>query len=138
MIKLADFRPRAQGMPDLLPWAALVAPGVVLNKDGSLLAAWKVRGQDTASATFDEMDWISGKANSALRQLGNGWMLHMNASRKYSRAYPPEESSRFPDAITQMIDDERRAFFGADWCYSTTTVLCLSYKPKMTVLLSQC
>ena len=131
MIKLADFRPRAQGMPDLLPWAALVAPGVVLNKDGSLLAAWKVRGQDTASATFDEMDWISGKANSALRQLGNGWMLHMNAIREYSRAYPPEDSSRFPDPVTQMIDDERREFFGADWCYTTTTVLSLTYKPNV-------
>ena len=130
MIRLADYRPKAQGLPDLLPWAALVAPGVVLNKDGSLLAAWTVRGQDTASSTFDEMAWISGKANDALRQLGTGWMLHMNANREYSRAYPPEESSRFPDAITQMIDDERRAFFGADWCYSTTTVLCLSYKPN--------
>ena len=131
MIKLADYRPRAQGMPDLLPWAALVAPGVVLNKDGSLLAAWKVRGQDTASSTFEEMDWISGKANDALRQLGNGWMLHMQAIREYSRAYPPEESSRFPDPVTQMIDDERRAYFGADWCYATTTVLSLTFKPNL-------
>lgn len=131
MIKLADYRPRAQGMPDLLPWAGLVAPGVVLNKDGSLLAAWKVRGQDTASSTFEEMDWISGKANDALRQLGNGWMLHMQAIREYSRAYPPEESSRFPDPVTQMIDDERRAYFGADWCYATTTVLSLTFKPNL-------
>ena len=100
MIRLADYRPKAQGLPDLLPWAALVAPGVVLNKDGSLLAAWTVRGQDTASSTFDEMAWISGKANDALRQLGTGWMLHMNANREYRRAYPPEESSRFPHAIT--------------------------------------
>lgn len=69
------------------------------------------------------MDWISGKANDALRQLGNGWMLHMQAIREYSRAYPPEESSRFPDPVTQMIDDERRAYFGADWCYATTAVL---------------
>ena len=50
MLKLADFRTKAKGLPDLLPYAALVAPGVVLNKDGSFLGAWEVRGQDTASA----------------------------------------------------------------------------------------
>ena len=55
MIRLADYRSRARGLPDLLPWAALVAPDVVQNKDGSLLAGWRVRGQDTASSTYDEM-----------------------------------------------------------------------------------
>jgi type IV secretion system protein VirB4 len=40
MLKLADYRSRAKGLPDLLPYAALIAPGVSLNKDGSLLAAW--------------------------------------------------------------------------------------------------
>ena len=130
MIRLADYRSRARGLPDLLPWAALVAPDVVQNKDGSLLAGWRVRGQDTASSTYDEMAWISSKANDALRQMGSGWMLHMSASREFSRAYPPEESSRYPDAVSQMIDDERRTYFGADWCYATTTVMCLNYKPN--------
>ncbi|MGI6656288.1 MAG: conjugal transfer protein TrbE [Desulfobulbus sp.] len=131
MMRLKDYRSSAQGLPDLLPWAALVAPGVVLNKDGSLLAGWKVRGQDTASSTFNEMAWISSKTNDALRQLGTGWMLNVNAVREFSRAYPTEASSRFPDPVTQMIDDERREFFGSDWCYATTTVLCLSYKPNV-------
>ncbi len=131
MIRLRGYRTRAQGLPDLLPWQRLAAPGVVECKDGSLVAGWRVRGLDTASSTYSEMDWISGKANEALRVLGNGWMLHMSASREFSRAYPPEESSRYPDPVTQMIDDERRAYFGADWCYSTDTVMCLTYKPDI-------
>ncbi|HBT96760.1 MAG TPA: conjugal transfer protein TrbE, partial [Desulfobulbaceae bacterium] len=129
MLKLSDYRKAAEGFPDLLPYAALVAPGIVLNKDGSLLAAWRVRGRDTASSTFSELAWIAGQANEAMKQLGNGWMLHMDAIREYSRAYP--EPTPFPDAISQMIDDERRAFFGADWCYSTEAVLCLTYKPNL-------
>ena len=51
MLKLADYRSSAKGLPDLLPYAALVAPGVVLNKDGSFLAAWSISGQDTAGST---------------------------------------------------------------------------------------
>lgn len=131
MLNLKDYRSRAKGLPDLLPYAALIAPGIILNKDGSLLAAWRVRGKDTASSTYSELAWVTGQANEALRQLGNGWMLHMNATREPSRAYPPYDSGHFPDAITRMIDNERREFFGADWCYSTNAVLTLTYKADL-------
>ena len=50
MLCLQDFRSKAKGLPDLLTYAALIAPGVVLQKDGSFLAGYEVRGQDTASA----------------------------------------------------------------------------------------
>lgn len=51
MLKLSDYRTKAKGLPDLLPYATLIAPGVILNKDGSFLAAWEMHGQDTASST---------------------------------------------------------------------------------------
>ena len=35
MMSLAEYRRSASRLADFLPWAALVAPGVVLNKDGS-------------------------------------------------------------------------------------------------------
>ena len=35
---IKDYRSQAKGLPDLLPYAALIAPGVVLGKDGSFLA----------------------------------------------------------------------------------------------------
>ena len=38
MLKLIDYRTKTRGLPDLLPYAALIAPGIVLNKDGSFLA----------------------------------------------------------------------------------------------------
>lgn len=39
MLDLKGFRSRATGLPDLLTYAALVDPGIVLQKDGSFLAA---------------------------------------------------------------------------------------------------
>ena len=50
MLQLRQFRNRAKGLPDLLNYAALVDDGVVLNKDGSLMAAWEYRGEDLESA----------------------------------------------------------------------------------------
>mgnify|MGYP000541192822 CR=1 FL=1 len=38
MLSLREYRNKADRLADFLPWAALVAPGVVLNKDGRLLA----------------------------------------------------------------------------------------------------
>lgn len=44
MLKLADYRSKSKGLPDLLPYAALIEPGVILNKGGSFLAGWEIRG----------------------------------------------------------------------------------------------
>jgi type IV secretion system protein VirB4 len=41
---LKEFRSQAQGLPDLLPWAALIDNGVVLTKSGGLLAGFEFRG----------------------------------------------------------------------------------------------
>ena len=109
MINLSWFRQKHRGLPELLPYAALIEPDVILCKNYSFLAAWLVQGTDTASSTFSELAAISARTNEALRNLGNGWLMHMNANRTFSRAYPPEEISQYPDRITQMIDDERRS-----------------------------
>ena len=42
---LNEFRSQAQGLPDLLPWAALIDNGVVLTKSGGLLAGLNFVGQ---------------------------------------------------------------------------------------------
>lgn len=128
MLKLSDFRNKARGLSDLLPYAALVGPGVVLNKDGSLTAAWEVRGQDTASSTPDELAYISAQFNQAVKLLGTGWALHMDAVRSSHAAYPERYKSAFPDRITQLIDDERRRYFSRDKCYRTNTVLTVTYR----------
>ncbi len=131
MLKLADYRSTAKGLPDLLPYAALVAPGVVLNKDGSFLAAWSFTGQDTAGSTPDELSWVSRQVNNSIKRLGTGWMLHVDAIRCPHQAYPPVESGYFPDPVTRLIDEERRAFFGSGLCFKTETVLTLTYKPDL-------
>ena len=130
MLKLSDYRSAAKGLPDLLPYAALIAPGIVLQKDGSFLAAWEVKGQDTASSTADELAYVSAQFNNAVRLLGTGWMLHMDAIRSSQRAYPEAYKSHFPDFVTQIIEDERREFFSGNRCFGTSLILTLTYKPN--------
>ena len=46
---------------DVLNWGALVAPGVMACKDGSLVAGWDVAGIDTESL---EPDALAGRLSA--------------------------------------------------------------------------
>ncbi|HEX4735944.1 MAG TPA: conjugal transfer protein TrbE [Allosphingosinicella sp.] len=108
MLNLAEYRSRADRLADHLPWAALVAPGVVLNKDGAFQRSFRFRGPDLESATEAELVAACARANNALRRLGSGWALFFEAERVEALGYP---ESRFPDAASWLVDRERQAAF---------------------------
>ncbi|HEV2605607.1 MAG TPA: conjugal transfer protein TrbE [Microvirga sp.] len=108
MLNLAEYRSRSQRLADFLPWAALVAEGVVLNKDGSLQRTARFRGPDLDSATPAELVATTSRLNNALRRLGSGWSIFVEAQRLPAGVYP---TSRFPDPVSALVDAERRAQF---------------------------
>lgn len=108
MLNLKEYRGAADRLADHLPWAALVAPGVVLNKDGSFQRTLRFRGPDLESATEAELVSVCARANNALRRLGSGWALFFDAERIEALGYP---DSRFPDPASWLVDEERRAHF---------------------------
>ena len=132
MLGLREYRSKAKGLPDLCVYAALIAPGVVLNKNASFTAAWQVEGLDTASSTPDELKHISAQFNQAIKLLGTGFMLHVDAIRSPKIAYSKPEDSHFPDPVSLLIDDERRAFFGRGLCYDTKTIMSITYQPNLS------
>lgn len=108
MLNLREYRQKADRLADHLPWAALVAPGVVLNKDGSFLRVLRFRGPDLESATEAELVAACARANNVLKRFGSGWALHFEAERREALGYP---DSSFPDAASWLVDEERRAAF---------------------------
>jgi type IV secretory pathway VirB4 component len=59
MHSLKPYNDPTKGLADLLDWAALVDDGVVQGKSGALLAGWFYQGQDIASSTADERNYIT-------------------------------------------------------------------------------
>jgi type IV secretion system protein TrbE len=108
MLNLGEYRSRADRMADHLPWAALVAPGVVLNKDGSFQRTFAFRGPDLESATEAELVSAAARVNNVLRRFGSGWALFFEAQRLEASGYP---ESHFPDAASWLVDKERQASF---------------------------
>lgn len=130
MQPLKDFRDKAKALPDLLNWAALVDDGIVLGKDGSLMAGFFYRGQDVASSTDAERDYITAQVNAALARLGSGWVTWQDAVRMPASAYSAARLSHFPDPVTAMIDRERRDHFTKEGAhYESEYALVLLYTP---------
>jgi len=108
MFSLSEYNQKAAKLADFLPWAALVAAGVVLNKDGSFQRTARFRGPDLDSATAAELVAAAGRLNNALRRLGSGWAVFVEAQRNAAEAYPHSE---FPDPVSALVEAERRADF---------------------------
>lgn len=130
MLGLKHYRDTAAGLPDLLNYAAMIDPGVMLNKDGSLTTGFYYRAQDISSAVPMERNVIAAKMNQVLAKLGNGWVIHIDASRLPISEYPDYSELHFGDPITALMDEERREFFKNDgFHYETIYVIILTYMP---------
>ena len=127
MLNLTEYRQRPVLLADWLPWAGLVASGVVLNKDGSFQRTARFRGPDLDSATQGEMIATTARLNNALRRLGSGWALVIEAERQPAADYP---QSDFPEALSWLVDEERRAAFeDAGQHFESNYHLTLQYLP---------
>jgi type IV secretion system protein VirB4 len=108
MMNLAEYRSKSAWLADFLPWAGLVAKGVVLNKDGSFQRTARFRGPDLDSATPAELVAVTVRLNNSLRRLGSGWAVFVEAQRVAAQDYP---ASTFPDPVSALVDRERREQF---------------------------
>lgn len=111
MLALAHFRSKAAGLPDFINYASLIDEGVIKGKDGSLMAGFFFRGDDAASATASDRNYLTAMVNQNISRFGAGWAIWTDASRIDSPGYPKPEESHFPEPITAMIDAERRESF---------------------------
>ena len=127
MMNLAEYRHSNARLADFLPWAALVDEGIILNKDGSFQRTAKFRGPDLDSAVPAELVAVAGRLNNALRRLGSGWAVFIEAQRHFAGTYPP---NTFPDVASALVDAERRAQFEeAGAHYESSYFLTFLYLP---------
>jgi type IV secretory pathway VirB4 component len=124
---MIEHRKYAKGLGDLLLIDAMIEDGIVLQLDGSLLAAWQYTGPDMESADPTELNALVWRLNDALK-LGSDWMFHCDVIRSEAPGYP--DGGSFPDPVSQVIDEERRQQFTADSAqYQSEYFIALTYLP---------
>lgn len=131
MYSLKNNRSKAPSFSDLLNYAAVIDDGIIINKDGSLMAAWYYKGQDLSTVSYTERNRISAHVNAAMSKFGSEWCLHQDIIRVESRHYPRADESEFPDLVTRLIDEERRIQFeGEGKHYENIYTITLTYLPE--------
>ena len=127
MFDLREYKKRPDRLADYLPWAALVAPGIILNKDGSFQRIIRYRGPDLESSTQQELVSVCARINDILKRFGSGWSLFFEAARNRATGYP---TSQWPDAVSWLVDQERKAAFESEGShFETTFYLTLCWLP---------
>jgi type IV secretion system protein VirB4 len=106
MINLKQYRQPKDRLPDFLPWAALIAPGVVLQKDSIFQKTYAFRGPDLGSSTRSELVSTVARLNNALKRLGSGWSLFIEAQRFPTAHY---HHADFSSPAAALLDRERMA-----------------------------
>lgn len=125
---LNEFRTKAYGLPDLLPWAALVDDGVVLTKAGGFITGFWYSGPDLDSATPSELGNMAARINASLK-LGDGWIVNVDAVRAAAPGYAVQGA--FPDRTTRLIDDVRRkSHEGVHAGYTSHFALTVTWFPE--------
>src|ERR1700730_7310300 len=108
MMHLREYREPSSRLPDRLPRPGLVAPGIVLQKDAIFQTTIAFRGPDLASSLDSELISASARLNNALRRLGSGWGLFIEAQRFEASAYL---RSNWPHPAAAVVDLERKGSF---------------------------
>lgn len=130
MVALKRFRHAGPSFADLVPYAGLIDNGVILLKDGSLMAGWYFAGPDSESSTDAERNEVSRQINAILSRLGSGWMIQVETVRMPTADYPADADCHFPDPVTRAIDAERRAHFSREkGHFESRHALILTWRP---------
>lgn len=127
MFNLTEYRKNNVLLADYLPWAALVAEGVVLDKDGSFQRSAMFRGPDLDSSVPAELVAVAGRLNNAFRRLGSGWAVFIEAQRHEAGKYP---DCQFADPASALVEAERKAGFEEEGShYESSYFLTFLYLP---------
>lgn len=111
---------------ELLPWFRHVTPGLVLNLDGSLLAAFEYRGCDLESTD-------DAARSAALDALEIGWRAFDDHNTVWTyldkRRRQYAGASAIANPVARFIDDTWRSRIDSGQLGVVRHVLCVSYQP---------
>ena len=126
---IRKVRRYGRGFADLIPYAALVQPDVVLNKDGAFMAAFEFEGEDATILDFGERRRRIAFLNRMFIHRDAGWMFHIDMIRR--EADPLVAPSFVRSDTERVLEEERRA--NARGRYVNRYLLAVTYLPPTDV-----
>ncbi len=104
MLNLAEYADRPRLLADYLPWACLVAPGVILNKDGNVsMPPASMSKMMTIYMLFESIKDGRVSLEDKFRVSENAWRTGGAKSGSSTMFLPPNSEVRVEDLIRGII-----------------------------------
>ncbi len=101
--KIAEnYEKSARSYAELVPFMAQIAPGMVINKDGSLLVCYAMTGVDQEGLPQSEVDRYANLVEHAFRGFTERFTVWFTVDRRRIAEYP---SSTFNDPVAAWVDE---------------------------------
>lgn len=129
-----NFGAKRRLIHERLPWSYFIKPGVVALKYEGFQRTARFRGPDIDSMSDTSVLMQMGRLNDALRRLRGQYSLHIEAQRVRVEEYPGDDLSEderravWPDAVSWVLDEERREAFHSGEHYETIQYVTFVYK----------
>ena len=134
MFRIKKFIEGQAGFPSLLNYFEFKVEGkegVLLNRDGSLLASFYYQGPDMDSSLGQEEDELARQLNNVFVNFGNGWSIHVDLIRVPANGYPDKH---YFDNVTSILIEEKRKenFLKEGEHFENVYVISFTYRPSFT------
>lgn len=125
MLKISSRQEEdAHPLQELCPWIDFITPDIVINKDGSLLAAFSFDGVDPEDSFEESIDAATLQIQSAYAQLDERVMAWWIVDKRIDNSYLDGD---FKNETAQYIDSIYKQEFVNDRKYKITYNLYLLY-----------
>ena len=102
MLKIAFREPESEDpFQAICPWIDFITPEIILNKDGSMLAAFEYSGLDPDNLFDEQIDSVTQQTQRALSQLDKrltGWWI---VDKRRDTSYP---ENNFTNPVSAKLD----------------------------------
>lgn len=121
-----NYEDSARSYAELVPFMAQIAPGMVINKDGSLLVSYAMAGVDQEGLPQSEVDRYANLVEHAFRGFTERFTVWFTVDRRRIEEYP---ESKFADPVSAWVDEHWHHQFATRGQFQNFLYLSVLYTP---------
>lgn len=121
-----NYESSARTYAELVPYMAQISPGMVINKDGSLMVSYSVSGVDQEGLPQMEVDRYANLVEHAFRGFSERFTVWFTVDRRRITEYT---DSTFTDPVSEYVDQKWREQFENSGQYQNFIYLSILYTP---------
>lgn len=121
-----NYEASARSYAELVPFMAQISPGMVINKDGSMLVCYTMAGVDQEGLPQSEVDRYANLVEHAFRGFTERFTVWFTVDRRRIEEYPV---SQFSDPVSAWVDEHWQHQFTTQGQFQNFLYLSVLYTP---------